>query len=458
MSTTLIEGRADERRRVLIAGGGVAGAEALLALNELAPSRVSVELIAPDPDFTYRPLSVAEPFGLASTRRLPLADLAAEHGARYRRDGLARVEADRGIAHTTMGEEIAYDFLVLAVGARASVALPGALTFCGPADIEAFVHLLRDLEAGRVRRVAFAVPHAIRWPLPIYELALMTAAQLAAAGVAGAEITVVTHEREPLDVFGRAPSGRVRALAGEADVRLLTSNAPSSIEPGRLVLMSGAVVPADRVVALPMLDVPAIPGVPQGPRGFIPTDPTFRVDGLERVYAAGDATWYPIKPGGLAAQQADVVATAIAAAVGESLRPTPFHPVLRGILIGGERPLHLHGGDGSDPVAAVEPLWWPPGKIAGRYITPYLAERRGDPPRPPLTEIEPTGPDREGVDQAGVLEMALAAADASARTQDYEGALRWLDTAEQLNVVLPLDYARRRRDWTRALAEQRLER
>ena len=457
MSITVIEGRADERRRVLIAGGGIAGAETLLALSELAPSRVSVELIAPDPDFMYRPLSVAEPFGLASTKRLPLTDLAAEHGAHYRRDGLARVDPGGRVVHTTAGDELAYDFLVLAMGARASVALPGALTFCGPADIDAFAGLLRELESGAVRRLAFAVPHAIRWPLPIYELALMTAAHLASAGVAGVDITIVTHEREPLDVFGPAPSERVRALVDEAGIRLLTSSAPSSIEPGHLVLMSGAVVLADRVVALPMLDVAAIPGVPQGPRGFIPTDPSFLVDGLEGVYAAGDATWYPIKQGGLAAQQADVVATAIAAAVGEPVRPTPFHPVLRGILIGGDQPLHLRGGDGSDPVAGVEPLWWPPGKVAGRYITPYLAARPGDPPRPSLADIERPVPDEEGLDQAGVLEMTLAAADASARSEDYEGALRWLDAAEQLNVVLPIEYARRRRAWNRAMAEQRLE-
>ena len=175
------------------------------------------------------------------------------------------------------------------------------------------------------------------------------------------------------------------------------------------------------------------------------------------MYAAGDATWYPIKQGGLAAQQADVVATAIAAATGESVRATPFHPVLRGILVGGDKPVHMRGGDGSEPAAGVDPLWWPPGKVAGRYLTPYLAARHGDPPHPPLVEIEHPAPDREGVDQGGVLEMTLAAADASARSEDFEGALRWLDAAEQLNVVLPIDYARRRRTWNRAMAEQRLE-
>jgi sulfide:quinone oxidoreductase len=452
----LIEGRADERRRVLIAGGGVAGAETLLALNELAPARLSVELLAPDPDFTYRPLSVGEPFSRTSTRRLPLAELATEHEARYRRDGLERVDADAQVVHTTAGAELRYDYLVLALGARANVALPGALTFRGPLDIDAFEDLLAELEQGAVRRLAFAVPAGVGWPLPLYELALMTASHLAAAGV-NPEITIVTPEREPLGVFGPAASVRVRTLTEDAGIRLLSSNAPSSVEPGQLVLMNGAVVPADRVVALPALDVPPIPGVPQGPRGFIPTDPSFAVEGLEGVYAAGDATWYPIKQGGLAAQQADVVAATIAAAVGEPVRAAPFHPVLRGILIGGDKPLYMRGGNGSDPAAAQDPLWWPPGKVAGRYLTPYLAERRGGQPRPRLADIGRTPPDPEGLDQAGVLEMSLAAADENARSGDYEGALRWLEAVEQLDVVLPIDYARRRRAWSRALAEQQLE-
>src|SRR5688572_8234918 len=272
MTVNMIEGREDRRSKVLVAGGGVAGVEALLAFADLAPGRVSVELMAPEPDFIYRPLSVAEPFHLGTVSRLSLADLAAEHGARYRRDGLAEVDAGRRVAVTRTGEEVGYDFLLLAIGARARAALPGALTFTGPSDVEAFATLLAQLERGAARSVVFAVPHVVRWPLPIYELALMTAAHLASRAGSETAITVVTHEREPLDVFGRGASERVRTLAAAAGVEIITSSAPSSVEPDHLVLMNGATVPADRVVAVPALDVPEIPGIPQGPKGFVPTD------------------------------------------------------------------------------------------------------------------------------------------------------------------------------------------
>ena len=67
--------------RVLIAGGGVAALEAALALQALAEERVSVELLAPEPHFWYRPLSVAEPFGLGEAQRFELSELAPKAGA-----------------------------------------------------------------------------------------------------------------------------------------------------------------------------------------------------------------------------------------------------------------------------------------------------------------------------------------------------------------------------------------
>jgi sulfide:quinone oxidoreductase len=132
-------------------------------------------------------------------------------------------------------------------------------------------------------------------------------------------------------------------------------------------------VPTDRLVALPLMRGPRLDGVPSEPTfGFIPVDPHGRVDGLDGVYAAGDATNFPIKQGGLATQQADAVAEHVAARYGARLDPAPFRPVLRGMLFAGGPDRYLRAGD--DAVAA-QPLWWPPTKIAGRYLAPYVYER-----------------------------------------------------------------------------------
>jgi sulfide:quinone oxidoreductase len=461
VSIQLIEGRERHETRVLIAGGGVAALEALLALDALAGGRLTVELLAPERHFAYRPLTVGEPFGLVEPIRLPLAAVATEHRARIRAGTLAAVDADAHRARTGDGELLEYDLLLIAIGARSVTALPGAVTFRGRLGSGELQSVLRDALEGRVGRLAFAVPHVVKWPLALYELALLTAGYLAASDARHVELMVVTHEREPLGIFGRGASARMRALLDEAGVRLLTASAPATVTDGGLRLMGGDFVSADRVVALPRLEVPPLAGVPQLERGFIPTDDHQRVDGLDDVYAAGDATWYPLKQGGLAAQQADAAAEAIAAAAGTELTPKPFRPVLRGIVLTGSAPLHLRSDlETSEESVAAHPLWWPTAKLAGRYLAPYLAARHGGDDQADLRLDDlPPEQGRSGAevdeDHAATIEMALAAADASARWHDYEAALRWLGAAERLSVVLPLGYAERRREWTRAMQAER---
>ena len=89
--------------RVLIAGGGVAALEAALALRALAEDRVSVELLAPEPEFWYRPLAVAEPFDLGEVRHFDLAELAAAAGATFSPGALTGVDAGSRLAQTSAG-------------------------------------------------------------------------------------------------------------------------------------------------------------------------------------------------------------------------------------------------------------------------------------------------------------------------------------------------------------------
>src|SRR6266511_4136713 len=111
--------------RVLIAGGGVAALEAALALRALAEDRVSVELLAPEPYFWYRPLAVAEPFGLGEVRQFELAELAGAAGAIFSPGALVRVDAGRRVAWTSTGGSIPYDVLLVACGAVPAPAAVG---------------------------------------------------------------------------------------------------------------------------------------------------------------------------------------------------------------------------------------------------------------------------------------------------------------------------------------------
>jgi sulfide:quinone oxidoreductase len=128
------------------------------------------------------------------------------------------------------------------------------------------------------------------------------------------------------------------------------------------------------VVALPRIEGPRLPGVPHDSNGFVPTDAHARVRGLDGVYAAGDLTDFPVKQGGIATQEADAAAQAIAASAGASIVPTPFAPVLRGLMLTGLTPRYMEAELGSlETQLDTEPLWWPPAKIVGRYLGPFLA-------------------------------------------------------------------------------------
>ena len=147
---------ATSRFQVLIAGGGVAAVEALLALRALAPDRVRPTLVAPDPTFRYRPLSVTQPFGLGVPRGFDLAEMALANGGSFIHEAISGVVPERRRVRTAGGGSIAYDALLIAIGAQAGTTIPGALAFWDSADRGAYGEIVAELEAGRLRRLAFA--------------------------------------------------------------------------------------------------------------------------------------------------------------------------------------------------------------------------------------------------------------------------------------------------------------
>jgi sulfide:quinone oxidoreductase len=329
-------------------------------------------------------MSVTTPFGGEPAPRIDLTQLATELGVRLHHDSLAAVEPETHHVVTKDGARLSYDVLVIATGARSREAIPGAVTFRGPMSAGAVEQAIARVTAAPDLRVAFAAPAGARWLLPLYELALLSAATLRERGVASPHLAVVTGEHEPLEVLGPAAGEAVRAALVQAGVDLVTSAVAEKAVTGALHLRSGEWLPADVVVALPELVGPRIAGLPQDEDGYIPVNEHGIVQGCADVYAAGDVIAFPVKHGGLAAQQADAVAETIAARVGAIGMPEPFRPVLRALLMTGAAPIYLRvelGPGGlrehrilpATGTASTDALWSPPGKIAGRYLAPFLA-------------------------------------------------------------------------------------
>jgi sulfide:quinone oxidoreductase len=370
---------ATENPRIVIAGGGIAALEACLALRDrLSAVNLDITVLTPAERFDYRPLSVLEPFVGISRWSLSLATFAADQDVTVIHDALTAVGPHARVAVTGAGEEVPYDMLLLATGGHAADALHGALTFRGAQQGEP----IRALLESRPRSIAFVAPPGATWPLPIYELALLSAAELHRRGAA-THVRVVTPEAAPLALFGRRASDFAARLLASSGVDLVTSARALAVRAGRIELSDGRSIDAEHVVALPRILGRRIEGVPRDDDDFVPIDEHARVRGIAHVYAAGDVANFPVKHGSLAAQQADAAADAMLAELGLPVAPRPFDPVIHGVLFTDDEPAYLLARLTQDAEPASDPrsysLWWPPSKIAGRHLSPYLAIRAGAP-------------------------------------------------------------------------------
>jgi sulfide:quinone oxidoreductase len=370
---------------VLIAGGGIAGLEAALALSDMAPG-ARIRMLADRTEFAFTPLAVALPFDPALRATAPLAELLRGSGVELEAGALGRVEAQRHVAVTAAGRELGYRHLLVAVGARAVHYLGRrALTFADAASAPALRRLLDEVCAAAAEgmRVSLAVvvPPGPGWPLPAYELALLIAREVRGADLAErVGLTLVTAERAALGLFGPVASAAMADDLARAGVELRAGAPVRGFGPDGLELIPAGSVPAHRVLALPSLRGPRVAGLPADALGFVRADEDGRVAGADGVWVAGDAGPFAVKQGGIACAQADTVASLVAGALGAQVAPIPFDPTLRAFVLEGAKHRPLRGrptGGHEDTAGVPSPLATRPaaGKVAGRYLAPRLEER-----------------------------------------------------------------------------------
>ena len=368
---------------VVAAGGGFAAAELVLALRALAQERVTLELVAPSPRLSFKPAAPGVAFGASTVQEYDLRELTEDAGATYRCDAVEAVASKASRVRFASGSSTHYDALVLATGARPQAAVPGATTYRDHRDSAAIAGMFDELRAGAISTVAFAAPAGVTWTLPLYELALLTAREIDRHALT-ASVTIVTPEREPLEVFGPEVSTAISSLLGDRGVHLERSAHAHAVTRSGIELLYGGIVPADRVIAIPRLAGRRMSGLPADWSGFVPTDERGHVEDLDGVLAAGDMTRFPIKQGGLATQQADVIASELSRLAGVDLPEEPIRYVLRTQLLGADGPLFLQAEldgrgrpspGGRRPQITTEAPWWPAAKLFGRHLSPWMAAR-----------------------------------------------------------------------------------
>jgi sulfide:quinone oxidoreductase len=391
---------------VCIVGASVAALEALLWAGEALGDRAELQLIAPENEFRYRPMNSGSLFRPAREHGLAIADLVAEAGASRVADRVDAVHQPERQLLTRDGDIYAFDYLLIALGARSKRAVSRGYVWERGHDPGFLDRTIAEVVAGQVRSVAVVVPRGARWPIPAYELALVLA--WTASGT-GARIALVTPEEHPLAALGpeateavsrELDSAGVETISG---VELLDEPRPEDqpirptdlvllpeepdaragsltgrpTDPARLRLGEGSPVHYDRLISLPTVEGPFLAGVAEDADGFIEVDDGLKVCGSDRVWAAGGCVAAALEHSALGARQADSAIAAIVAAItGEPSTEPPAPtgaPELTGILLTG----HRDQWRAENPPGTQEPstrcLWWPPGRAVGRMLARRIA-------------------------------------------------------------------------------------
>jgi sulfide:quinone oxidoreductase len=362
--------------RVVVIGGGVAALETCLALRDLAGGRVAVTLVASNSFFVSRPQAVHNPLAVSALVRTPVARVARAAGADLVHDRVVAVEPASRLVYLRHGTAIAYDALVVAVGAVDGPVPEGTVPYDGYHSGVCRL-VMQRLREGDIGSVAFVEPPAPARALDFYDLVLEAAMSMRGA------VSLVTSQVSPMAVLGARTAGVVHMTLAGHGVRLIPSSFVSSVGAGLVELTPGARrLAADSVVALPRLVGPRLDWLSCDRDGFVATDLDGRVPGVEHVFAAGDCTTFPVKHPSLAGEQAVAVATTIAAEVGAPVTPAPFGPVLRGMLPARRHwflEIPLKGGEGDNARISSHASWPGDARFGTRYLVPWLAapDRRG---------------------------------------------------------------------------------
>lgn len=386
---------------VCVVGSGTAGLEGLLAAREALGTSAALQLIAPDREFRFRPMSPDSLFRPASEQGIAIADLVEQADATWLADRADLVDLRSRTVVTREGETAAYDFLLLATGSRPERPLRQGHVWERGADPHFLDATIEAVTGGSAARVAVVVPRGARWPIPAYELALVLA--WSAAGT-DAEITLITAEARPLGALGSDASETLVGELAQAGVRVLAGvealddprRDPGPEGSARLLLapesraeQSGALLGAprdpdavrsnddasesfDRLIALPTVVGRPVSGLPTDAAGFIEVDEDLRVCGDEHAWAAGGCIAAALEHSALSAGQADAAVSAIATAAGvPGGRISP--PDLTGLLLTDQRDRWLAENPPGTPEPSTRCLWWPPGRAVGRMLARRIA-------------------------------------------------------------------------------------
>lgn len=328
----------------IIVGAGFAG---LSAVGRLHKAGVRMTLIDRNLYSTFQPLLYEVATGGLNPGDIayPVGGFTGRRGARYIRGDLAAIDAQARRIKLGDGRELDYDYLILATGVSANYfGVTGAAenTFRLYTRTDAIV--LRDHIMAGYERLS-ADPDGRK------ELAIT----VVGGGATGVEMAGALGDLRRVVLRATFPDvdpSRVRIRLVEMGEALLTPFRPKlreytrkqlikrgvdvrlntrilEVQPDRVVLGDGQSLPSDLIVWAAGVAAPqpvAAWNLPQGPGGRILVEPDLRVQGSDRIFAAGDIAIHAERPSPQLAQPAIQEGKHAAAQIIRLLRGEPTQP------------------------------------------------------------------------------------------------------------------------------------
>jgi len=288
-------GRGTAGRRIVILGGGFGGITAAHEARRALGPEHTITLIDRKATFMMglRKLWIMAGLGTREEGERPIAALGAR-GIDVRREEVASIDTAARVVHTD-GGDVAYDFLLVALGAEPRADLvkgfsDAAYNLYEVAGAERLREPLAALSSGKVAIVIAGVPY--KCPPAPYEAAMLIDELFRKRGVRDrVEIHVFTVQPMLLPLLGKAASGALGGRLSAKGIAFQTGRKTTALEGSRVVFDDGA-FDADLLIVVPPHRPPAV--VKQsglcGAGEWISVERETLRTPLPGVFAVGDCT------------------------------------------------------------------------------------------------------------------------------------------------------------------------
>lgn len=351
--------------KVLILGGGFSGVVAAERLAQQLGDEHQITLVSRSRQFVFYPALVRLAFGKCEKKDVSfdLRESMLNRRINFIEAEVAHIdpfERKVSIAHGQVEGKLPYDYLIIALGRRlATERITGFYEHAHHLlNVDKTIQFGKAIETFNEGRALFGQCLGARLPVPVYESAFALARHLEKNGERDrVKITVVSPQTLESELGDDHAAGALRRALNARQIELLTNFRITSLTEDSALTDTGDVIGFDLLMLVPPFRGSSTAHYlgATDDEGYIYVEPTMRVIGHERVYAAGDCVNFAgPKMGHMAVRQGEVAATNLAAEIEGHEPVTHYVHEMRFVIdeIGSES-LYLQKNIWSDEPATV---------------------------------------------------------------------------------------------------------